>query len=400
MKNRYLICKRCGGYYKLAEGKAPEDFEKCSCGGELYYETYNEESDAKTLKPELEGKENSETEKAWTPNSRLKNIKNIIMEPGESETEEKAVPTVGNETGRKTVSSGGNETEKKTVPSGEESIEKILPGQKPFLPYDMVFTFLFASLCFLSISVSPFNLHIGETLGTILIVFFPGYALTVISYPEKDSINVWERLGLSMILSLFITFIIVIVNFYSNIAGTTPLFSTASVITMVLALIAVPSLLTVPMEERFYWHPLKSLENLKSSPKGKMSFILVILFLLSVVTIFYLIANPNPGESFTEFYILGPQGMAADYPVNLTAGQEQTVIIGLVNHEHNQTSYRIVVQSNGNIMNQQDISLQQNQRVEIPYNFTMEKSGKVEFLLYKQPDTNVYMSLYLWVNVI
>lgn len=31
----HLICKKCGGYYELEEGESPEDFDSCSCGGEL-----------------------------------------------------------------------------------------------------------------------------------------------------------------------------------------------------------------------------------------------------------------------------------------------------------------------------------------------------------------------------
>ena len=31
----YLICEKCGGYYKLKEGEKPEDFESCECGGTL-----------------------------------------------------------------------------------------------------------------------------------------------------------------------------------------------------------------------------------------------------------------------------------------------------------------------------------------------------------------------------
>ncbi|MGB9937859.1 MAG: nuclease-related domain-containing protein [Methanobacterium sp.] len=33
----YLICRECGGYYKLQEEESPEDFESCSCGGKLHY---------------------------------------------------------------------------------------------------------------------------------------------------------------------------------------------------------------------------------------------------------------------------------------------------------------------------------------------------------------------------
>lgn len=33
---RFLVCKSCGGYYQLAEGEEPEDFDDaCECGGKL-----------------------------------------------------------------------------------------------------------------------------------------------------------------------------------------------------------------------------------------------------------------------------------------------------------------------------------------------------------------------------
>ncbi|MGB9979921.1 DUF5518 domain-containing protein [Methanobacterium sp.] len=33
----YLICEKCGGYYKLKKGEKPSDFESCECGGSLNY---------------------------------------------------------------------------------------------------------------------------------------------------------------------------------------------------------------------------------------------------------------------------------------------------------------------------------------------------------------------------
>jgi len=33
----YMLCRKCGGYYKLQPGELPEDFDVCQCGGELEY---------------------------------------------------------------------------------------------------------------------------------------------------------------------------------------------------------------------------------------------------------------------------------------------------------------------------------------------------------------------------
>jgi hypothetical protein len=39
--NGYLICVKCGGYYKLQPSESPEDFEECDCGGKLEYHSSN-----------------------------------------------------------------------------------------------------------------------------------------------------------------------------------------------------------------------------------------------------------------------------------------------------------------------------------------------------------------------
>lgn len=36
----YLVCDKCGGYYKLQPGESPENFgDQCECGGKLNYYT-------------------------------------------------------------------------------------------------------------------------------------------------------------------------------------------------------------------------------------------------------------------------------------------------------------------------------------------------------------------------
>lgn len=39
----YLVCEKCGGYYKLWWGESPEDFDSCTCGGDLYYVAFLDE---------------------------------------------------------------------------------------------------------------------------------------------------------------------------------------------------------------------------------------------------------------------------------------------------------------------------------------------------------------------
>ena len=135
----------------------------------------------------------------------------------------------------------------------------------------------------------------------------------------------------------------------------------------------------------------------------RVSIILIIILLAAVVATVYIILNPNPGEKFTEFYILGPDGKAGNYPTNLTTDQSGNVIIGITNHEQSNTTYNLIIQLNNETLKNANYTLSNNQNIQIPFSFTPKTTGKnqkLEFLLYKMPDMNtVYRSLYLNLNV-
>jgi uncharacterized membrane protein len=133
-----------------------------------------------------------------------------------------------------------------------------------------------------------------------------------------------------------------------------------------------------------------------------LSIVLIISILLAIGTTAYIIIKPKQGETFTEFYLLGPNGQAANYPTNLTVGQNASVIIGIMNHEQKTVNYNLVITSNGNVMSDQNITITNGNKTEIPYNFAESTGGnkEIEFLLYKLPDNNnIYRSLHLFVNV-
>jgi len=135
----------------------------------------------------------------------------------------------------------------------------------------------------------------------------------------------------------------------------------------------------------------------KSKNQNIISIILVaILFVFIAITV-YLIISPVQPEPFTEFYLLGPDGKAGNYPTNLIEGQQGKVIIGVINHEHNTTNYQLIVKKNNNIVGNRIFSLDNNQKKEITFIFTSSPpNNNLEFLLYKLPnDQNAYRSLHL-----
>ena len=60
-------------------------------------------------------------------------------------------------------------------------------------------------------------------------------------------------------------------------------------------------------------------------------------------TLAYVVLTPPPGETFTQFYILGPGGNASGYPMALNISQPGSVILGIASHEATTVTYNVRV---------------------------------------------------------
>jgi len=134
------------------------------------------------------------------------------------------------------------------------------------------------------------------------------------------------------------------------------------------------------------------------------SIILVVSILGAMSTIAYAITVPKIGERFTEFYILGLDSIAANYPNELTVGEEGEVILGIVNHEHEDLlTYQVEILVDGRSSNLIELpALAHGERWEDEVGFVPQQVGdnqKVEFILYKNGEKDPYSLLYLWINV-
>jgi len=134
-----------------------------------------------------------------------------------------------------------------------------------------------------------------------------------------------------------------------------------------------------------------------------LSIILALAILGALGALGYTIANPATVERFTEFYILGASGEAKDYTVEMVVGKEARQLVGIINREQETVTYRLEVTIDDVKSNEiEPITLQHNEKWEKTVSFTPNHTGtnqKVEFLLYKQGQNEVFDSLHLWVNV-
>ena len=74
-----------------------------------------------------------------------------------------------------------------------------------------------------------------------------------------------------------------------------------------------------------------------------LSVILALTILGALGMLGYAIASPKVGERFTEFYIEGFEGKAADYLKELAMGEEGEVIAGIINREHETVTYQVEI---------------------------------------------------------
>lgn len=139
---------------------------------------------------------------------------------------------------------------------------------------------------------------------------------------------------------------------------------------------------------------------------GVLSIILALAILGALGMLGFTIANPKAGEKFTEFYILGLDGKAIDYPEGLMVGEEGEegeVMVGIINWEQEQATYRVEVTIEGVKSNEVGmVTLGDGGKWEGVVGFVPGRVGdnqKVEFLLYKQGWDGVYQRLHLWVDV-
>lgn len=187
-----------------------------------------------------------------------------------------------------------------------------------------------------------------KVLGLAFVLFFPGYVFVTALFPEKKELDNLERLALSFGLSIAIVPLIgLALNYTPWGIRLTPILVSLTVFNLIFALLAI-----YRREKAINpWIPWISIEKIKEELEWEQSskldkaltVILILAIMTSIATLAYVVTHPKPGEAFTEFYILGPGGKAADYPTELFVGENGTVIIGIVNHEHRNVTYYVQI---------------------------------------------------------
>jgi len=243
-------------------------------------------------------------------------------------------------------------------------------------------------------------------LGLPFILFLPGYTLLAAFYPRRTDLRLIERVALSFGLSIAVAVLVGLMLNYTWGLGMYPIIVSLALFIFVTSIIAWFRRRRLPAEEGFSIH--LNADFLRGRATSRLNRVLAIVlsaFVLGVIgTLAYVIVTPKAGEKFTEFYVLGLDGKAENYPQELTVGDEGNVILGIANHEHEgNLVYRVEITINGEVNSIiGPLTLPNEEKWQNEVGFTPHKAGenqKLEFILYKQGEDKPYKLLYLWVDV-
>ncbi len=243
-------------------------------------------------------------------------------------------------------------------------------------------------------------------LGVPFVLFFPGFTLLIALFPRRDNPSGLERAALSVGLSIAVVPLIgLALNYTPWGIRLNPILLSISIFTLAMSSIAWWRESRLPKEERF----TVRLGPLFTWPQGKWDRVvytaMIVIIIGSVATVGYLIAHPKTGEPFTEFYILGPAGEAADYPKEVRLGSSASVVVGVINNLKAPATYSVTANISG-VKNGETstFTLAPKEKHEEPLQFTPTATGTdqpVEFILYKDGQIDPSLKpLRLWIDVV
>ena len=245
-------------------------------------------------------------------------------------------------------------------------------------------------------------------LGLPFVLFFPGYVLIAVLFPRATNIGGFERVALSFGFSVAVAGLVgLVLNYTPWGVSLYPVLLSLTVFIVAMSVIAWFRRRGLPQSERYAVNFIFDLSSWKTQTFANrvLSIVLVAVIAGAVGTLGYAIASPKIGERYTEFYILGLEGKAVDYPRMLEVGQQGIVVAGIINREHEVARYRLEVRIGEAVNNVlQQVVLEHDEKWEDTIVFIPEKAGnsqKVEFLLYNlnNSDSEVYRQLHFWVDV-
>lgn len=241
-------------------------------------------------------------------------------------------------------------------------------------------------------------------LGLLALLVLPGYALAVALFPRAHDLDGLERTALAVGLSVAQVPLLVLAVDRSP-WGLSPTIMVVSVgaLTCLWCVVAVVRLWRQPAGAGF--RPAVWLVQRSRSPVTRLERVAVLgsVVLVGAVACSLLTVSAQPAlPPLTEFFMLGSEGLAENYPRSVAAGEPVSVTLGVTNREGRPMEYRVVA-------HQRDVSLAETSPFRVEpgatwtgrLDFVLREYGfdqRVEAVLFRTSDAAPYRRLQLVVD--
>ena len=281
------------------------------------------------------------------------------------------------------------------------------------------------------IPYSPIN-YISLFLSFLII---PGHFLILSIFPRRmapsETISFYEntsryprgleRLMMAIFCSMALSSIAVfVITYYVNIQIT--YFETLQLLNLILILTAIIRTMQVQEEDRYFWELSLEVPSRSNSSNYDLALVASLLIMLTYSVSIFTPVIPSIGEpeEFTEFYILGPEVLAEDYPTNIGDDDPLAIFIGIENHESSDEIYILQIiksrydRDTGNIHSDtpesfdvelvEEFQILEDQELLLPYSTVFDSPGLwvLEFDLFispSGPNSHPYRELQLNIDV-
>jgi uncharacterized membrane protein len=241
-------------------------------------------------------------------------------------------------------------------------------------------------------------------LGALQVLFITGYFLQLLVFPRSENLNSFERIGLSIGLSIaLLAPTAVALEFFNLSLRPQVLAFSHHLLTALLAFVAFMRRFTIEEESRAYLSFELGALSLGTHKNRLIAFVfglIVSAFLVAMA----MVVLQGPAKFDTEFYMLGTEGLAEDFPPELHLNELIELTAAVVNTEGQSVTYRIEVLSNDVVLAEIDsFQLENGGSKEIALSFpatTLGNDQLFEIRLFREGNPDPYRQLELWLNVL
>ena len=244
-------------------------------------------------------------------------------------------------------------------------------------------------------------------IGLVVLLFWPGYCLQAAVFPRRRELEDRERVALSFGLSIGV--VAVMAPVLDRLPGGVrfgPVVIGYALFMLACTGVGVYRRRNLPEEDRCGGIMRINVAAWWKRTDASMRKVYAVQAVAVFGAVGVLVANmivPHPAEQYSEFYIVGADGLAEGFEREVRVGERVEMRCGIGNHERAAGEYRLEVRQQGELIGTGGpFRLQDGEVVEAAVEFTAAREGddvKIEFWLIRDAEERPYRRLELWMDV-